>query len=118
MQDGRKAVWIIPHVSVAFFPSLKQKFIAYRSSSRPDCIFLIPQLWQSDFSRVYSNSGYRYSFEAEIIKIGLSSHKKYINNILNFQESTTISNAGTKKKRFETYWMHHVDTNIYIHIYI
>ena len=23
MQDGRKAVWIIPYVSVAFFPSLK-----------------------------------------------------------------------------------------------
>ena len=42
MQDGRKAVWSIPYVSVAFFPSLKQNFIAYRSSkvsSRPDCIF-------------------------------------------------------------------------------
>ena len=42
MQDGRKAVWSIPYVSVAsFFPSLKQNFIAYRSSkvsSRPDCI--------------------------------------------------------------------------------
>ena len=41
MQDGRKAVWIISYVSVAFFPSLKQRFIAYRSSkvsSRPDCI--------------------------------------------------------------------------------
>ena len=32
MQDGRKAVWSIPYVSVAFFPSLKQHFIAYRSS--------------------------------------------------------------------------------------
>ena len=44
MQDGRKAVWSIPYISVAFFPSLKQKFIAYRSSkasSRPDCIFEI-----------------------------------------------------------------------------
>ena len=40
MQDGRKAVWRILYVSVAFFPSLKQNFIAYRSkmSSRPDCI--------------------------------------------------------------------------------
>ena len=41
MQDGRKAVWSIPCVSVAFFPSLKQNFIAYRSSkvsSCPDCI--------------------------------------------------------------------------------
>ena len=32
MQDGRKAVWSIPYVSVAFFPILKQNFIAYRSS--------------------------------------------------------------------------------------
>ena len=50
MQDGRKAVWSIPYVSVAFLPSLKQNFIAYRSSkvsSRPDCIFEIHQLWQS-----------------------------------------------------------------------
>ena len=44
MQDGRKAVWSIPYVSVAFFPSFKQNFIAYRSSkvsSRPDCLFEI-----------------------------------------------------------------------------
>ena len=32
MQDGRKAVWRISYVSVAFFPSLKQNFIAYDSS--------------------------------------------------------------------------------------
>ena len=59
-----------------FFPSLKQNFIAYRSSivsSRPDCIFEIPQLWQSDFCRVYSNCCFSCSFEAEIIKIGQSS---------------------------------------------
>ena len=32
MQDGRKAVWSIPYVSMAaFFPSLKQNFMAYRS---------------------------------------------------------------------------------------
>ena len=30
MQDDRKAVWSIPYVSVAFFASLKQNFIAYR----------------------------------------------------------------------------------------
>ena len=31
MQDGPKAVWSIPYVSVAsFFPSLKQNFITYR----------------------------------------------------------------------------------------
>ena len=35
--------------------------------------------------------------KAEIIKIGQSSHKMYSNNILNFQKSTTIFNACTKK---------------------
>ena len=32
MQDGQKAVWSIPYISVAFFLSLKHNFIAYRSS--------------------------------------------------------------------------------------
>ena len=32
MQDCPKAVWSILYVSVAYFPSLKQNFIAYRSS--------------------------------------------------------------------------------------
>ena len=85
---------------VAFFPSLKQNFIAYRSSkvsSRPDCIFEIRQLWQSGFSRVYSNSCCSCSFESEIIKTGQSSHKMYSNNIVNFQESTTILDVCTKK---------------------
>ena len=53
MLDAQKAVWSIPYVSVAFFPSLKQNFIAYRSSKvswRPDCIFEIHQMWQSGFS--------------------------------------------------------------------
>ena len=43
MQDAPKAVWSIPYVSMAFFPSLKQNFIAYRSSklhSRPDWILV------------------------------------------------------------------------------
>ena len=53
MQDGRKAVWSIAYVSVAFYPSLKQNFIAYRSSNVSDCIFEIHQLWQSGFSWVY-----------------------------------------------------------------
>ena len=37
MQDGRKAVGSIPYVSVAFFTSLKQNFIAYRYSKMSDC---------------------------------------------------------------------------------
>ena len=91
-----------------FFPSLKQNFIAYRSSkvsSRPDFIFEIHQLWQSDFSRVHSNCCCSWSFEPEIIKIGQSSHKMYSNNIVHFQESTTSLNACTQKV-----WKHIEDT--------
>ena len=97
MQDAPKAVWSIPYVSLAFFPSFKHNFIAYCSSKVSDCIFEIYHLWQSGFSRVYSNSCGSCWFEAEIIKISQSSHKMYSNKILNFQESTTILNAHTKK---------------------
>ena len=116
MQDGWKAVWSIPYVSVAFFPSLKRNLIAYCSSkvsSCPDYIFEVHQLWQSGFSRVYSNCCCSCSLEVEI---GQSSHKTYSNNIVNFQESTTILNTCTKKC-LETYWMHHVYIYIYIYIY-
>ena len=95
MQDAPKAVWSIPYVSVAFFSSLNHNFIVYRS----ECIFENHQLWQSGFSRVYSNCCCRCWYESEIIKIGQSSHKMYSNNILNFEESTTILNACTKKYR-------------------
>ena len=96
-------------VSVAFFPSLKHYFIAYRSSKvspRADCIFEIHQLWQSGFSRGYSNCCCSCSFELKIINFFQSSHKMYSNNALNFQESTTILNACTKS--LETYWRPHV----------
>ena len=76
------------------FPSLKHNFIAYRSSKVSDCIFEIHQLWRSGFNRVHSNSCCSCSFEPEI---GRSSYKMYSNKILNFQESTTILNACTKK---------------------
>ena len=119
MQDGRKAVWSIPYVYVAFVPSLKQKFIAYRSSkvsSRPDWIFEILQVWQSGFSRVYSNCCSSCSFEPEIIKLGQSSHKMYSKTIVNSQESTTILNANTKKfwKLIEcTTYVHNQPKSIY-----
>ena len=126
MQNGRKAVWSIPYVSVAaFFPSLKHNFIAYGSSklsSRPDLIFRIHQLWQSGFSRVYSNCCCSCLFEPEIIKIGQLSHKMYSNNIVHFQESTTVLNAWTKN--LETYWRHHIacfiksDISIYFRILV
>ena len=47
MQDAPKAVWSILYVSVAFFPSFKKNFIAYRSSkesSRPDCILKLTSI--------------------------------------------------------------------------
>ena len=100
-----------------FFSSLKQNFIAYRSSkvsSRPDCIFWNSQLWQSGFSRVYSSCCCSCSFEREIIKISQSSHRMYSNNILNFQESIIILNLFTKNV-----WKLIVCTTyIYIYIYI
>ena len=96
MQDGRKAIWSIPYISLAFFPSLKHNFNPYRSSKVSDCIFEIPQLWQSGFSRVYSNCCCSCSFEPEIIKIGQSSHQMYSNNKVNVQESTPILNVHTK----------------------
>ena len=81
-----------------FFPSLKQNFMAYRSSKFLDSNFEVHQLWQSGFSRVYSNCCCSCSFEPEIIKIGQLSHKMYSNNILNYQVSTPILNTHTKKK--------------------
>ena len=103
MQNGRKAVWSIPYVSVAFFPCLDQNFIAYRSSKVSDCIFEIPQQWQSGFSRVYSNSCCSCSFEPENIKNGQSSHNVYSNNIPNFQESKTILNDLYLLKKLSVY---------------
>ena len=102
------------------FPSLKQNFIAYRSSkvsSRPDSFFEIHQLWQSGFSRVYSNCCFSCWFEPEIIKIGQSSHKMYSNNIVNFQESMTILNACTKKKHGNLLKTPRIYIYIYIYIY-
>ena len=87
----------ILYVSVAFFSSLKQNFIAYHSSkesSSPDCIFENHQLWQSGCIPIACCSCW---FEPEILKIDQSSHKLYSNNILNFQESITILKACTKK---------------------
>ena len=108
MQDATKAVWSIPYVSAAFSLSWKQKFIAYRSFKVSACIFEIHQLWQSGFSSVYSSCCSSCSFEAEIIQIGQSSCKMDCNNILNFQESTTIKclykNIGNLLKAPRMFW--------------
>ena len=77
------------------FSKFKTKF--YCVSSHPDCIFEILQLWQSGFSWVYSNSCCSCSFEAEVIKLGQSSHEMHSNYIPNFQESMTILNACPKE---------------------
>ena len=79
------------------FPSLKHNSSAYHSSKVSDWIFEIHQLWQSGIIRMYSNSCCSCLFEPEITKISQSTHTIYSNNILIFQESTTILNAHTKK---------------------
>ena len=108
IQDAPNSVWSIPYVSVAFFPSLKHNFIVYRfskMSSCPDCVFEIHQLWQSGFSRGFSNSFCSCSFEPQIkIRTAQSSHKIYSNNILNFQMPTEC-----------TYWMYYVYIFTYIY---
>ena len=92
-------LWVIA-VDPAFiswhFLKFKTEFYCISFFWSSDCIFEIHQLWQSGFSRVYSNCCCSCSFEPEIIKIGLSSHKMYNSKILNFQESKTILNAYTK----------------------
>ena len=80
-----------------FFPSLKQNFIGYCFSKISHVNFEIRQLWQSDLNGVYYNSYCSCSFKPGIIKIGQSTHNMYSNNIVNFQESSTIVNACTKK---------------------
>ena len=43
MQDGPKAVWSIPYVSVAFFPSLKQiAFLKFTSCDNQAFVGCIP----------------------------------------------------------------------------
>ena len=98
---------------MAYFASLKQNFIAYRFSKVSDYMCEIHQLCQSGFCRVYSTCCCSCSFVPEILKIGQSSHKMYSNNILNFQESTAILNACTKK-----YGNLLKEPRMYIHIYI
>ena len=92
---------------MAFFPSLKHNFIAYRSSkvsSRPDCIFEIHQLRKSGFSWVYSCCS--CSFEPEILKIVQSSHKMYSNNVLNFLPHY-LPELPTKIDSYLSWWILH-----------
>ena len=46
MQDGQRAVWSIPYVSVTVFPSLKQNFIAYRHLSEQTAFFKFT-IWEN-----------------------------------------------------------------------
>ena len=75
------------------FPNLK-KILLHIELPHVQIAFL---KFTSKFIRVYSSYWCSCSFEAEIIKIGPSSLKMYSNNILNFQESTSIVNACAKK---------------------
>ena len=65
-------------------------------SSRPDCIFEIHQLWQSGFSKVYSNSYCSYKFAPKQEKIGQSSHKEYSNQ--GRIQDSPLGGAQFKKK--------------------
>ncbi len=65
--------------------------------SRHSSLSFIASGWSSGLYPISSQCCCSCSFEAEIIKVGQSSHKMYSNNILNFQESTTILNAYTKQ---------------------
>ena len=49
MQDASKVVWSIPYVFLPFFQSLKQNFIAYRSSKKSDCILKFTNRDNQDF---------------------------------------------------------------------
>ena len=117
MQDAPKAVWSIPYASVAFFSKFKTEF--YCISFFQSVLTFRLHFWNSPavtagFSRVYYICCCSCSFEPEIIKIGQSYHKMSSNNILNFQESTAILNAHTKKV-----WKFIVCTSyLYIYIYI
>ena len=67
-------------------------------SPSPSCSLVVfSSLGRHRHCRVCSNSCCSCSFEAEIIKIGQSSHKMYSNNIENFQVSTTTLYACTKR---------------------
>ena len=92
MQDAPKAVWSIPYVSVAFFPSLKHNFIAYRSFNVSDCILKFTSC--DNLTLVGC-----IPIAAVAVHLNLSSHNMYSNNIVNFEESTTILNVHTTKSR-------------------
>ena len=109
-----------PYVSVAFFPSLKQNFIANRSSyvsSRPDCIFEFHQLLQSGFSRVYSNSCCSCSFEREIIKSLVSNLIRCI-AITYYDNFRWLYKKVWKPTECTTHTHTHAHTHTYIYIYI
>ena len=96
-----------------FFPSLEQNFIAYRSSkvsSRPDCIFEIHLLWQSGFSRVYSNSCSSCWFEPEMVSYltrCIAIRYWIFKSLRQFQMPV--------QKSLETYWIHHTHTHTHTH---
>ena len=91
MQDGRKAVGVIPYVTGIF--QVKQISLHIVLLSVPPPPLTPPPPTQKKkqnqhrLSRMYSNCCCSCSFECENIKIGRSSHKMYSNNILNVVQS-------------------------------
>ena len=54
MQDGRKAVWSTPYVSVAFFSSLEEWYAIKFYFKVLNCIFEINQQWQSGYIPIHA----------------------------------------------------------------
>ena len=82
---------------MAFFPSLKQNFIAYRSSKVQIAFLKFTCCDNQALVGCILIPAVAVHLNHEIIKIGQSSYKMYSNNILNFHESTDILNVCTKK---------------------
>ena len=84
------------HIVLLNCPHVQIAFLTFTSRVYSNCRVYSP-VWCIPISRVYSNCCCSCSFEAEIIKIGQSSHKMCSNNILNFEGSMTILKDSTKK---------------------
>ena len=82
---------------MSYFKSLKQNSITYRSSKVQIAFFKFTSCDNQILVGWIPFPAVAVHFNPEIIKIGQSSYKMCNNNILNFQASTTILNACTKK---------------------
>ena len=110
LQDGRKEIWRIPYVFVAFFPSLKHNFFAYRSSklsSCPDCIFEFTSCNKQVLSGCIPIPAVGVPLNPKSLKL-VCHLIRCITITYWIFTSTNILNGCTKS--LETYWRRHVLT--------